>query len=75
MRRKADTRIGIRAYIAIHNLFPDETDPQIAKRLGCRRQTIHMWSQGEAPSGIFLQRLAFLGADIDWILTGRRIDT
>ena len=72
MRRKGDVNIGRRAYIAVHNLFPDMNDPQIAEQVGCRRQAIHMWSQGETPSGIFLQRLAWLGADIDWILTGRR---
>jgi hypothetical protein len=64
--------IGERAYIAAHDLFPDMNDPQIANVLGCRRQASHTWSKGETPSGMFLQRLCELGADIDWILTGRR---
>jgi hypothetical protein len=72
VRRKADVKIGERAYVAAHALFPDMNDTQIANMLGCRRQAIHTWSQGETPSGIFLQRLCELGADINWILTGRR---
>lgn len=74
-RRKSDERIGKRAYVAVHNLLPDMNDSQIAQILGCKRQAIHTWSNGETPSGIYLQRMCELGADIDWILTGRRKNT
>jgi transcriptional regulator with XRE-family HTH domain len=67
--------IGKRAYAAVHQLFPDKTCQQIAELIGCRKQAIYWWSQGETPSGIYLQRICELGADIDWILTGRRKDT
>lgn len=75
MRRKSDTAIGERTFAAVHELFPDKTTPEIAKIIGCRKQAIYAWERGETPSGIFLQRMAFLGADIDWILTGRRKNT
>ena len=71
MRRKADLGIGMRAYIAVHQLFPGKSTAKIAKIIGCQKQTIAFWQQGETPSGIFLQQLCYLGADIDWILTGR----
>ena len=74
-RRKGDVNIGKRAYVEVHNILPDKTYPEIAQIIGCRRQALHMWSKGEIPSGIFLQRMCEMGADIDWILTGRRKDT
>lgn len=75
MKWKAEIAIGQRTYEALHQLFPDKSDNQIAKLIGCRKQAVYNWRSGMAPSPIFLQRLAFLGADIDWILTGRRKDT
>jgi hypothetical protein len=71
---KQDIRIGQRTYEELCRLFPDKSTTQVAKILGCRRQAVYWWRDGITPSAIFLQRLAFLGADIDWILTGRRKD-
>jgi transcriptional regulator with XRE-family HTH domain len=56
-------------------MFPDKSTAEIAKIIGCRKQAVYNWEHGITPTGMFLQRLAFLGADIDWILTGRRKDT
>ena len=72
MRRKGDVNIGRRAYAVVNTMFHEMSEPQIAKMIGCDKRTIYAWRDGETPSGIFLQRLAWLGADIDWILTGRR---
>lgn len=75
MRKKQDIRIGQRAHEEACRLFPGKSAPQIAKIIGCRKQAVYWWRDGIAPSAVLLQRLAFLGADIDWILTGRRKDT
>ena len=74
-RRKGDTGIGKRAYAEIKRIFPGMMPKAIAKAVGCDRRSIYAWRDGETPNGIFLQRLCFLGADIDWILTGRRKNT
>lgn len=75
MRLKGDVRIGERTYEEITRLFPGKKPTAIARVIGCERRSIHAWRGGETPSGIYLQRLCYLGADIDWILTGRRKDT
>ena len=71
-KRKASIEIGQRAYKEILRLFPNKSIRQIAILLGCKRQTIQEWSEGSAPSAIFLARMIELGADVHWILTGRR---
>lgn len=71
-KRKANIEIGQRAYKEILRLFPDKSIPKIAILLGCKRQTIQEWDEGRAPSAIFLARMIELGADVNWILTGRR---
>lgn len=75
MKRKTDVAVGERAYIAVREMFPGKSLVEIAQIIGCRKQTLYIWKTGVAPDGIHLQRLCFLGADIDWILTGRRKDT
>ena len=71
MKKKADINIGKRADLAVHQMFPDYDDQTIAKIIGCHRHIFFEWRQGKTPSGFYLQRMCSLGADIDWILTGR----
>ena len=75
MKHKAGIAVGERAYTAVREMFPGKSLAEIARIVGCKRQTIHWWKTGCAPESIYLQRLCFLGADIDWILTGRRKNT
>lgn len=45
-------------------------------RLNLTRQSLHQWQTGKYfPSGRVLQRLAFAGYDVHYILTGERHDT
>ena len=74
-KRKSDIAIGQRAYEEVTRIFPGMMPKAIAKTFGCDRRTIYEWRDGTTPDGIYLQRLCFLGADIDWILTGRRKNT
>jgi len=50
--------------------YPKKKHAMIA--LGCGNHTINEWRNGVAPSAANLQRLHELGADVIWILTGRR---
>lgn len=71
MKRECEVGIGKRAWSAILDIYPDKTNAWIAKTLGTSTVTLWEWTQGKTPSGIFLARLCELGADIEWILTGR----
>lgn len=69
-RRKADVRIG---YRAAEEAFRIAHSAQYAAVLvGGERKIVYTWSEGNAPSAIYLQRLHELGADVIYILTGRR---
>lgn len=71
MKRKSDIRIGQRAYSEVCRLFPDEKWVAVARKIGCDKKAIFSWRDGCAPSPMFLARLLQLGADIEWILTGK----
>lgn len=69
-KRTADIGIGIRAAQETRRLFVKKKHAIIA--LGCGKNTIIEWSHGVSPSAANLQRLHELGADVIWILTGKR---
>jgi hypothetical protein len=70
----AQVEIGKRAYEEVCNLFPKMSDAKIL--LGMKsNQLIYDWMEGCAPSAKYLQRLYYCGADIIYILTGRREKT
>ena len=62
--------IGKRAFDEVQRLFPKMKDAEIV--IGCSDNTIYGWSYGYAPSSMYLARLYDVGADVIWILTGRR---
>lgn len=70
MRKTADIGIGYRAAAEVRRLFPKKKHAMIA--IGCGRNVLYEWSCGIALSAIYLQRLHELGADVIWILTGKR---
>lgn len=70
VKRTPDIGIGIRAAQEIYRLYPKKN--QAIKTLGCSDNTIYSWENGFAPSAYFLQRLDELGADVLYILRGRR---
>lgn len=67
---KGDITIGHRAYSEVLRLFPGMKEAKIA--LSCREANIYAWSNGVCPSAKYLARLYESGADVIWILTGRR---
>lgn len=69
-RKVADIAIGKRAYQEVIRLFPKIKDAE--RVIGCENYTIYKWNDGVSPSAIYLARLLELGADIHWILTGRK---
>ena len=70
MQKKADIGIGHRAYQEAMRLFPKKKQARLA--IGCSKHVIPGWKYGAAPTIIYLARLCELGADVDWILTGKR---
>ena len=70
VKRPVNIGIGIRAAQETRRLFVKKKHALIA--LGCGKHTINEWSHGVSPSAANLQRLHELGADVIWILTGKR---
>lgn len=70
IKKKTDPHIGIRAAQELRRLFLNKK--QADQAMGCGRHVIYEWQSGTAPSALNLKRLAELGADIDWILMGKK---
>lgn len=66
--------IGKRAAEAILKRIGSDSDyHKELDRLNLTRQSLNQWQNGKyTPSGKVLQRLAFAGYDVHWILTGER---
>lgn len=67
---KADIEIGRRAYLEAMRLFGNASDA--GRELGVERQMPYRWYRGMVPTGGTLAKMAWAGADIDYILTGRK---
>ena len=70
MGRPYDIRIGWRAAEEADRLFP--TRKAAAKAMGKERKLVWDWEYGNSPSALLLARLHYHGADVIYILTGRR---
>lgn len=70
-KHKSDVRIGYRAAEEAYRISKYSAS-YAAVLIGCSRKLVYSWAEGTAPTAIFLQRLVELGADISYILTGRR---
>lgn len=70
MKKRTDIRIGQRAAQEAIRICGDFA--RAGKMIGSERKTVYHWEQGVAPSAIYLARLHELGADVTWILTGRK---
>lgn len=74
-RRKARIEIGERAFEEVDKIFNTSKYGRMimaAKTIGCGKKAIYEWKNGKAPDAIHLQRLHELGADVIYILIGRR---
>ena len=71
-RRKADAEIGPRAVEELMKKYPTLNDKTICERLGMDRKNLCEWKNGQTPGAFALQRIAFCGCDIKYILTGIR---
>lgn len=75
MSKKAPIEIGYRTYEEFYRIFePDKRGNmnRAIQIMGCDRKTPYEWKEGRAPDAIYLSRLCELGADVVYILTGRR---
>lgn len=74
-RRKARIEIGQRAFEEVDKIFNVSKYGGMitaAKTIGCYKNAIYEWENGKSPDAIYLQRLHEIGADVIYILTGRR---
>lgn len=71
-KRKADIEIGKRAVLELQQKFPGMQEHIICSRIGLNKKTLWEWKQGTTPDGLALQKMAFAGCDVKYILTGRR---
>ncbi len=67
---KADIEIGVRAAEEADRIFT--TRREAAKALQRERKQVWLWENGCAPSAGALAKLHYAGADVIYILTGRR---
>ena len=67
---KGDVDIGYRAYSEVLRIFPRQKDA--LNGLGIRSENLYAWSRGVCPSAKYLARLHKAGADVIWILVGKR---
>lgn len=75
MSKKAPIEIGKRTYEEFYRIFePDKHGnmKRAVRVIGCNRKTPYEWRDGSAPDAIYLSRLCELGADVLYILTGRK---
>lgn len=68
---RGDIEIGRRAYLEVLRLFPKLKDAVRAIGL-TNAQLFYEWGNGINPSAKYLARLHNAGADVIWILTGKR---
>ena len=68
---KGDIEIGKRAAEEARRIFPSVADA--SKRMGIGRKAVYSWERdGIVPGGFYLAKLYYAGADVIYILTGRR---
>ena len=76
-RRKARIEIGQRAFEELERLYGVKKHGNkllVSKIIGCDKKSVESWENGVAPDAIHLQRLHEIGADVIYILTGRRVE-
>lgn len=68
---RAQTEIGRRAFEEVQRIFGKNVDARAM--LGMKsKQLLYDWMEGVAPSAKYMQRLHYAGADVIYILTGKR---
>ena len=67
---KGESEIGFRAYEEVLRLFPRQKDA--LSSLNIRSENLYAWGRGVCPSAKYLARLLKHGADVDYILIGRK---
>ena len=75
MSKKAPLEVGYRTYEEFFRIFELDKHGNMKRAvrvIGCNRKTPYVWRDGSAPDAIYLARLCELGADVVYILTGRR---
>lgn len=68
--KKRDPSIGYRAYEEVLRLFPSIKQGALA--IGSGKNVVYDWNFGTSPTAFHLARLYKLGADVIYILTGKR---
>ena len=69
-QKKADISIGMRAYEEAMRI--SDGPEMLLRKNGIAKNTLYMWRDGSAPGGLHLAKLHYAGADVLYILTGKR---
>ena len=69
-QKQADIDIGRRAYEEAMRLFDNPRTLRL--RIGIGKSTVYQWKDGRSPGGLALARLHYAGADVLYILTGKK---
>jgi hypothetical protein len=70
VKHKAPLEIGYRMIDELYRLYPNASDRQLARMLGCSPTMITKWKTGVTPSANYIATLVHRGGDVIWILTG-----
>lgn len=67
-------QIGKRAYQEVERIADKQnvTKLEVMKRLGAGKRTEYAWKAGGQPSALYLVRLHYMGANLNYIFTGRK---
>lgn len=68
--KRPEVGIGYRAAAEVKRLFPKKHHAAIA--IGCGVDVVKDWGCGVPPTPVHLAQLHEQGADVIWILTGKR---
>ena len=73
-RRKSDIFIGQRAAEEVNRICAEKDMRMVdfQRLIGIDKKNVYSWRDGGTPNSFFLQKLLYAGADIRYILTGRR---
>ena len=71
-RNKCDIEIGRRAFEEVKRLFPDVKNG--IDRMRMSKNAVYGWKDGATPGALMLARLHYAGADVIYILTGKRTE-
>ena len=70
-KHKGDIEIGRRMAEEVERIWLAKG--KTIQQLGVGRNSLHDWRDGKTPGGYMFQKLYYIGGDVMYVLTGRRV--